>query len=405
MVMFISRVLVCDGSERAALAVVRSLGMKGIEVEASDSSSFNTSSLSRYCCSSMRYPSPEKNRKAFADWFYSRIKTRGYEAVYPVTDFTSFPLSFFKKKFSAYTRIPLPDFHVFMKAYDKNKTLEIASENGVPIPKTYFAIRESDLKKILRSVSYPAVVKPRSKIFWVGEKPVMLKVKKSNYVNSAEELIKKYYEIRKKLPCPIIQEFIEGEAYGVEALFNQGEPRAIFVHKRLREYPVTGGASTLRIGVKHPKLQSIALKLLKAMDWHGVAMVEFKVDSKGNPFLIEVNGRFWGSLPLAIASGVDFPFLLHKMVTEGDVDKVFNYRTGVKCRWLLPGDLLHFGHYFFNGPGRTQKMKEFFSDLMVQDDIISLDDPMPTLGAIGSMLCQASDVLKGRKTVTGEILK
>ena len=147
-------------------------------------------------------------------------------------------------------------------------------------------------------------------------------------------------------PLPLIQESIprKGEAFGVSALFNKDSKlRAVFVHKRLREYPVTGGPSTLRESVKNPKVQELGLKLLKALDWVGVAMVEFKVDPRdGEPKLMEINPRFWGSLQLAILSGVDFPYLIYRMAKEGDVKPILDYKIGVRCRWMFPGDFIHF---------------------------------------------------------------
>ena len=103
---------------------------------------------------------------------------------------------------------------------------------------------------------------------------------------------------KKSGKMPLIQEYIHGDGYGVEILCNHGEQRAIFMHRRLREYPVTGGASTLRESVYNEKVKNIALDLMRDLEWHSVAMVEFKLDEKdGMSKLMEINGRFWGSLP------------------------------------------------------------------------------------------------------------
>jgi len=63
-------------------------------------------------------------------------------------------------------------------------------------------------------------------------------------------------------------------------------------------------------------------------------MVEFKVADNGVPYLMEVNGRFWGSLQLAIDAGVDFPWLLYQLATGRDVESVNGYALGIKSRWL-----------------------------------------------------------------------
>lgn len=178
----------------------------------------------------------------------------------------------------------------------------------------------------------------------------------------------------------MIQEFIpQGGAYGVSMLFNHGEPRAIFTHKRLREYPNSGGPSTLRESISFPEVEGYATTLLKALDWHGVAMVEFRVDPRdGRPKLMEINPRFWGSLPLAIYSGVDFPYLLYKMAIDGDVEPVFEYKTGVKVRWLLPGDIL----WFLGASNKLKALPAFLKFRGMGYDVLSLSDPMPALGTI-----------------------
>ena len=170
-----------------------------------------------------------------------------------------------------------------------------------------------------------------------------------------------------------------GEALGVSLLFNKdAEPRALFVHKRLREYPLNGGPSTLRESVLRPEAAELGVRLLRALRWYGVAMVEFKVDPRdGVPKLMEVNPKLWGSLSLAIASGVDFPALLYRLATEGDVPPVPDYRVGVRCRFLL-ADTLH----FLANPGRFRLQPSFFrfGDAQTHGDIWDPRDPAPALG-------------------------
>jgi predicted ATP-grasp superfamily ATP-dependent carboligase len=129
-------------------------------------------------------------------------------------------------------------------------------------------------------------------------------------------------------------------------------------------------------------MEKIATDLLKHYDWHGVAMVEFKIRaSDRKPILLEVNPRIWGSINLSILAGVDFPYLLYKMAKEGDVDPVLNYRIGIQSRNFL-GDTLAMGSYLVN----TGKIKNLAKTRLLpfNDDIFSLDDPQPIL-----RFCQA----------------
>jgi predicted ATP-grasp superfamily ATP-dependent carboligase len=125
----------------------------------------------------------------------------------------------------------------------------------------------------------------------------------------------------------------------------------------------------------------MGLQLLKALDWFGVAMVEFKLDPRdGIPKLMEINPRFWGSLALAIAAGVNFPLLLLRMSRGEDVEPIETYQTGKMCRWLLPGDVLHFLH---NSRRMNLRPSFFrFRDRNMAYDILSLEDPLPVIGRI-----------------------
>jgi predicted ATP-grasp superfamily ATP-dependent carboligase len=104
----------------------------------------------------------------------------------------------------------------------------------------------------------------------------------------------------------------------------------------LREFPITGGPSVYRRSeLPDPELAASSLKLLRAMNWEGVAMVEFRQDQKSKQaVLMEVNGRFWGSLPLAVHAGVNFPYLLYRSMGQGVAEYVSSYRIPTYCRQL-----------------------------------------------------------------------
>jgi hypothetical protein len=108
---------------------------------------------------------------------------------------------------------------------------------------------------------------------------------------------------------------------------------------------VSGGASTYRESIPvEPSLRDACARLLSSVSWSGAAMIEFKLEeTTGRPYLMEVNGRLWGSLKLAIDSGVDFPVLLARMTSGATLTPTTSYRTGIRCRWFW-GDLNHLMH-------------------------------------------------------------
>lgn len=382
------RVLILDGMWNKTLAVVRSFGKRGFYVSAGERTRLATAIFSRYCNKRWIYSSPLISPDAFLKDLEGELKQGNYDVTFPTEFSTQILLidTANRQRLENYTRLPFADADLAKKCNDKAFIMRYAMENGIDIPKTFFIddsryVRNTisnvprQVEKITRQIQYPALIKPRCSS---GSRGIM-------YVKDKSELIPLYAKVHKQYSFPIIQECIPdgGETYGVGLLLNfESEVRASFVYKRLRTHPVSGGPSTLRESVKRDDIRKIAELLMSSLKWTGIAHVEFKIDPRdGNPKLLEVNPRFWGSLQLAIESGIDFPYLLFKLAMDGDIEPVFDYNVGVRCRWLIPGDLLH----FVKNPDRFRLKPNFF-DFKIKDDIISLKDPMPLIGRISSVL-------------------
>ena len=356
---------------RSSLAVIRSLGKQGLDVTAGEETWCATGAFSRYCSHRLVYPSPVRAEEKFVRDLIAHLRTNEYAAIFPVADACLKPIIDHEEEISRYTRIAQPPRDIFMKGYDKGATLRIALENAIPCPETFFPESAEEMEEIVGKVGYPAIIKPRVSS---GRRGVRI-------CNSPEELLRSYDTLVPEFGRVVVQEFIPfGGELGVYTLLNErSEPRAVTVQKRLRSYPVSGGASTLRETVKDEtsrEAATIALRLLKAMGWSGVAMVEFRIDARdGSLKLMEVNPRFWGALHLSILSGVDFPYLLYRMIMDGDIEPAADYQEGVRCRWLLPGDIL----WCLNAPKTWQNLREFLR-FGTPDDILSLHDPGPTMG-------------------------
>jgi predicted ATP-grasp superfamily ATP-dependent carboligase len=369
------RVMVTDAQMRSSVAVIRSLGKKGLKVTAGEETRFSTGFFSKYCHDDFVYRHPLKEEELFIKDLLNKVKSENYDLIFPVADNCLKPIIDNREELSKYTKIALPDNETFMKGYDKGNTLKIAMENGISCPITYFSMDE--LYKNQEKLVFPLIIKPRISSGSRGFK----------VCDSFEELINSYQELQSEYGELLVQEFIpDGGELGVYTLFNfESEPRAVTVQKRLRSYPVSGGPSTLRKTIKNEtsnKAMELGFKLLKAMGWSGVAMVEFRIDKRdGSLKLMEVNPRFWGSLHLSILAGVDFPYLLYQLFMEGDVESDLNYQEDVYCRWLLPGDIL----WFLNAPHKRKNLKKFLK-WDTPDDIISKDDIGPTFGFIAATI-------------------
>lgn len=363
-------VIITDAELRASLAVIRSLGKEDIEITAGSDVKSALGFYSKYTHKKFLYPNPRQDSQEFLQRLISIVKKDHYDCIIPIHTYTMFLLTKYRTLFSKYTQVPPPVFKIFINAYDKKKLLNIAIKNGVACPLNYF---HDDIEQIEKNIDmYPVIIKPARR------HTVPLGV-----CRTSEELKKIYKEMCSKYgPC-IVQEYIpNGGELGVYTLFDEkSKPLALTVQKRIRCLTADGGISTLRETVKNEEVVNIALNLLKTIKWSGVAMVEFRIDARDNtPKLMEINPRFWGSLPLSILSGPNFPYLLYNVIKQKDVSPMLDYKIGVRCRWFI-GDILR----MVGGPHRLQACLNVFQTTgKTHYDNLSFEDPIPALASIFS---------------------
>src|SRR5262249_50846353 len=189
-----------------------------------------------------------------------------------------------------------------------------------------------DLNPILEeSPAFPLIIKPVSSNVWKDGARFDLKVRTASDASSLESVAKGLLDVGPVL----IQNYFEGRGVGQEFLTSEGEVVDVFQHERVHE-PLSGGGSSYRMSVSpDERMLECSKRLLSALRWTGVAMVEYKQNvSTGEFVLMEINGRFWGSLPLAVASGVDFPYRAYRVHSKQPVPPAAPYRRGLYCRNL-----------------------------------------------------------------------
>jgi len=387
------KVLILDGNQRSSLAAVRSLGKAGVTVEVGEIVSPSLASSSRYCSESFEYGNPNSAPDIFRMKIREKVKGSAGIIIFPMTDVTLGELLGNEEMREEDALIPLPDFEIYEKVTDKVFLLKTAGELEIPIPKTYFFQNSNNLPHILKDAGnsgFPLVVKPgrsriRTKDGWIEGR-----VRYAESPGSLEDILAQ--DPFRSYPF-LIQERVEGEGIGIFLLMREGEVLARFAHRRIREKPPSGGVSTLCESISPPEeAYQSAVKLLSHFGWTGVAMVEFKWDRKDKRMkLMEINGRFWGSLQLAIASGVDFPYYLYLMAMGEKVKGPESYRLGLKSRWEL-GDLDHLIMRMIKKekvlnlpseiPSKGKLATDFFLDFLrpsVKHEVMKLHDSGPFL--------------------------
>lgn len=366
-----------------SLAVVRSLGRAGIPVHCLEDQNTAPGDVlafrSRYASKKDFVASSCREPQAFIDDLL-RVSAQG-DVVIPISLSSIMAIAANLSQVAPRLKVVLPSLDSLMTADDTGQLLDIAERIGVPVPGAYAVGGDKGPEYgALEHSSSPIVIKYRK-----GEALQLPPEERYAIVRDAASFVRVYEKMRANQACPLVQEYVPGEGYGMSALFiRDSEPVAVFCHRRIREYPVTGGPSCFAESVWDPRMVDYGVGLLKELRWRGVAMVEFKGDIKSGEYkLMEINPRFWGSLPLAILAGVDFPVLLYRAAAGQDLPladlRSPAYSTGVRMRYLFQ-DLLSVRGYMRREAGKAAFawgfVKDLF-DLRVSDGVFQWDDPAP----------------------------
>lgn len=380
--------VVTDASERLALHVVRALGRAGVSVSAVDLECRSSAPIS---CSS-RYAS---QCHLLADWdeteagWLDELLRCGSEGDVLLPSCLNAFLRVLANRdlLSRRFRLLLPSMESLRTANDKWRLYKICTEQGISCPATYCPSSHDDLQRLSEKLTYPVILKFRNdENLYVGAEARYAKVR------SASDLLDKWQRFDEMQGNPLIQEFISGDGWGFEALYDaEGRMAARFCHHRLMEYPIAGGPSVVCESVKVPELEQIGRKVLERLSWRGVAMVEFKRCAKtGKFYLLEINPRFWGSLPLSEAAGVNFPYLLYRAAL-GEPVEVPDYRVGVRMR-LLPTYLLSLAAHIKASPwavGQWLPKLRYLLDPRVCEGLFAADDLKPALAYLRTRMGRA----------------
>ena len=366
--------LITDIDRRKALPIIRALGKEGVRVIGMSYKKNPMGKFSKYCEKTFLCPDYRSDPEGFLGELTAICKAEIPSVFYPIEDVVLSLCVQNPDSWNLYTNALLPGEEPLDCAYDKWKTIQLAMQHGIAVPASYCPESVDEVRQLACMESSQWVVKPRKSSGSRGIK----------YVNDPAQLFETYNQVSQEYLSPIIQERIPQGGEGVGVFFLLGSdsnPLAIFGHRRIREYPVSGGPSTLSESFRDDDLIKQSLKLVKAIGLTGVMMIEYKRDLRTNKFvLMEVNPRFWGSMQLAIHAGVNIPVLYHKAVLGMKENPVLEYPLGVMNRWLLPGDILH----FLSNPDRFHLDPAFFKfrSKNLYYDIISADDPWPILGIL-----------------------
>ena len=333
------RVLITDGNERAALAVARALVAAGLEVYVAAPTPACLAGVSRGVHRCLIRADPLAHPAAYATELGTQAGDLGINVLLPITDAAVDALLEHRRLLPSDVILPFPDLATYRAASDKLQVLEHARGAGFGIPETRIIHSPAEYDAIHEPGLFPGVVKPHRSVVAVGATRRKVGV---SFVADSESCRRALGALPSSAFPVLLQRRVSGPGEGLFVLRWDGRTVAVFAHRRLREKPPAGGVSVYRESIA-PAAAMVdpGLRLLDALDWRGVAMVECKRElNTGRHVIMEVNARFWGSLQLAIDAGVDFPTLLVRCALGQHPPAQGSYRVGVRSRWFW-GDVDH----------------------------------------------------------------
>jgi phosphatidylserine decarboxylase precursor-related protein len=318
------------GEHCRGLGLVRSLGRRGIPVWTLEPEGELLASTSRYTHRSFPWPNGADAEQL--DFLHSLSLRHGLEgwALFPTNDETTALFARHHTELAKRFLMTVPPWEVLAWAYDKRLTSQLAAAIGLDNPVTFYAQNRDELRRL--DVRFPVILKPAFK-----REMNRFTRDKAWRADDRVALTQRYDEARELVGADVvmIQELIPGGGetqFSYGALCVDGRVVASVTARRTRQYPVEFGQSSSFVEtVNEPAVEDAATRLLAAMRYTGLAEVEFKYDQRDGRYkLLEVNPRVWTWHALCGAAGVDFPYLLWR-VLHGEAVPESRGRPGV--RW------------------------------------------------------------------------
>ncbi|MFP4313897.1 MAG: ATP-grasp domain-containing protein [Alphaproteobacteria bacterium] len=330
------RVILTHGRSIMALVAAQSLGQKGVEVIGCDSIDLTILSFSKYVEDFFIHPDKKKDEDAFLRSMIEQIKNYKPDDDRPYILMPMFKDNKFfarhRDKFEPHIKLACPDFDALCALHPKDNFARTVQELDVSAPQTWLPENKEELEELSDEFDFPCIIKPYDQSSGRGIHKIDTKAQLLKYW---DENIKKFGQ------KSLIQSAVEGDEYCYSAIFENGDLKAGMAYKNLYCFPPESGSGILRETIPHEKFARIAADLMKPLEWNGVAEFDFLWDGDDNttPVLIEVNTRFWGGLFQSVESGIDFPWLLYCLTTQGHIETSESSAIGTKTKmpyiWLV----------------------------------------------------------------------
>ena len=322
------RVLVVGDDMRIFLSNVRAFGRAGKTVEAFP---YGPSPALKSRCLSKVHAAPvfDADKQGWRDALLGLLRQERFDMIVPCSDPAIIFLDSIRHLLH-HQRLAIPAHEAMDIFYDKEETHKLCEGLGVPMAPSARLKPSDTATSLIARFGLPLVLKPRRTFF--AEKDQAREIVE---IADTENEVRRILGTITEHARYIVESFFVGEGVGISVLTKDGNILQAFQHRRLREGK--GGASSFRISEEvDPELREACAKILARVRHTGVCMFEFRHNARtGAWILIETNARFWGSMALPLALGLDYPNMLYELMVDSLTPEGKPYKAGVRSRNLL----------------------------------------------------------------------
>ncbi len=390
--------IVTDVHYRMSLALIRELDQSGVEVITCEREGHRDSRSSPALGALSRHASrhvwlPEEGYLEGL-WELCREIGLGREcrpALLPVGAATLGQVAAARERFQEVCGLCVPAAGQLDLLNSKERLAALAEELRIPVPKGFYRREGEDTDAFLARIPLPCAVKPVC-----GEKLGLTAAARYAIARTPGELAAAFARFRDLAgEDPVVQEYLPGGALGCSVLAQEGRVLSSICHRRVREYPVSGGPSSCCVCEDRPDLRAYAIRLVEETGYTGLAMLEFKEDGAGRPRLLEVNPRVWGTFPLTRIAGSGLPLLWFlqswnagNQSNPAALPEQAPPRPRKKMIFAA-SDLMAAAGYARRGkPGRALGALADLLNPAVRDGLFEWGDPLPGLAYFRSLLAK-----------------
>lgn len=384
-------VIVLGNHAPGCVAGTRSLGRRGIPCTIASEDSTIPAFSSKYCAEKVVTSSPLSDLSNYSETLVELAKRPDVRTIIPFREPDVYTLSKHRAEFADHVAALWPKFATLRRAQDRVELLEAARDANVPVPRTQLLDDVDDWdRELIVKARYALLCSEYATDLSSDE---LVEMGKTRYLEPGREPDRD--ALRESMShTPIVQEYVPGTEYTFRALYDRGEPVLTSQKRLIRGQKYPRGPSVYHESVAHPRLEEVGRAVLDHLDWHGVASVGFMEDRRTGEFkLLEINPRFWASLPLDIHAGVDFPYYYWRLAGGEPIAGNPEADAGIASHYLV-GELSHLhsvleeNYPLAQRPSLLATVADIVSSTIDQPhfDLLSADDPRPFLRDVWNAL-------------------